>query len=250
MSLTATITPGKRFQQGEIVSSAKLNQLGQPTVALGGTVAPEDMGGADYSSVLAPGAYFYGLDVGAASAAVVTAPFPITGYTDGMVLCFRCMNNNTGPSTLQVQTNTGPGTAITNTFAAAPVVKGQPGLPLISGDWVQGQMVECRYRLDGDLVQGQDYGNTGALALAVIPQLSYAWTKALNDTSLTYKNQAGGNVVLTASGTFTPYTNAVTLAGTDNLPSQGTLIAVTSYWQMMTSPSDKVLNLMKLFRFR
>lgn len=38
MSLTATITPGKTFAVDEALDNAKLNQLGQPTVLIEGTL--------------------------------------------------------------------------------------------------------------------------------------------------------------------------------------------------------------------
>jgi hypothetical protein len=247
MSLTVTITPGKRFGLNEKVSSGKLNQLGQPTAALSGTAGPTILSAADYSGNLAPGAYFFGVDTGAAGAAVVIVPFPITGYTDGMLLTFRAMFKNTGPSTLQVKTLVNG--SITNTFGAQPVYKGSPFLPLGPGDWVAGQIVECRYRLDADLIQGADYSSGGTQTITVIPGLTYQWTKGTNDTRLNYISQYGISTNITVSGQFTPSTSTVTLTGTDNLPSGGTLVAVTGYWQMMDIHVDPALQLLRALRF-
>jgi hypothetical protein len=125
--------------------------------------------------------------------------------------------------------------------------RAQPGFALEAGDWVPGQIIEVRYRLDSDLVQGADYSAGGTIALTVVPGFTYTWTKGTNDTSLTYN----GATVLAASGTFTPTTSAtVTLTGTANLPSGGTLVAASNYWQMMNTLPDPALALLTALRLR
>lgn len=44
MSLFLTVTPGYQFSESELVTYAKLNQLGTPVLNLGGTIATDDIG--------------------------------------------------------------------------------------------------------------------------------------------------------------------------------------------------------------
>lgn len=235
MALTATITPGKRFQQGEVVSNGKLNQLGLPTISLAGTVGANEVGVDSY--------FYAGLDTGLPGAAVVTPPgSDIAACTDGMVIVFKVMNKNAGPATLQLVSVNGP-------LPAAPVYRA-PFTPLAAGDWQPGQMVEVRYRLDGDLVQNQFYDGGGSLTLLVIPGLAYTWNKTASDTSLAYVSADGTAVALLASGAFTPATSSVLLNGTASQPSGSTLVAATGYWQMMSLPPDPAVTLLRALRFR
>lgn len=235
----------------EKVNNAKLNQGFAPTVSLTGTVSPDETAGADFSGVLALGPYFYGVDSGTPNAALVVTPLPLIGYSDGLVLAFRCMNANTGATTLQVQTPT-------TTLAARPILKplvsiaaGGPCVPLGAGDLLPGLIIEVRYRLDGDLIDSAVYSGGGSITVPVIPGFTYLWTKGANDTSLTYTG-VGGATVLAVSGSFVPTTNSITLAGTASVPSGGTLIASSDYWQLMNGAGQTpgTFKLLTALKFR
>lgn len=47
----------------------------------------------------------HGVDTGAANAYVVTLPYPISAYVDGLTVSFIATNGNTGPSTINVDGN-------------------------------------------------------------------------------------------------------------------------------------------------
>lgn len=218
MAITYTVKPGKVFQATEKITPAKLNQLGQPTIQAAGTMGPADMNPADYSPALAAGPYFYGVDTGTVNQAVVTLNPALATLADGVLVAVKVANKNTGPVTLNV-----------NGLGGMAVVKNGAN-PLEPGDWIPGQIVHVRYRLDPNIVPAlTTYSAGGTVTLAVVAGWTYTWTKAGNDVSLT-----NGATVINASGNFVAVGSTVTLTGTISALITATLLAVSNVWQMLS----------------
>lgn len=216
MAIALQVTPGKRFQTGEKVTNAKLNLLGTPTISFEGLFGPTDMTAGDYSALLAAGAYFYGVDTGVTNVAVVQLGVNFNAYLDGLSVVFKVKNANTGPVTLNV-----------NGLGAQPVLKNAT-LPLSAGDWVPGQIVEVRYRLDPNQVPPTAvYSASGSFVLPLVVGQIYTWTPSVNDTSLVC-----GATTLTTTGQFTATVASANLTGADNTGVTATVIPASNVWQM------------------
>lgn len=217
MAITLTVTPGKRFQATERVTTAKLNLLGQPTIVLEGLLGPTDMAAGDYSGLLAAGAYFYGVDAGGVNAAAVKLAVDFNSYVDGLQIVFKVAFTNTGPVTLNV-----------NGLGAQPVLKNAT-LPLAAGDWVAGQIVCVAYRLDRNVVPtAAVYSGAGSYVLTgLIVGQTYTWTPNVNDTTLVC-----GATTLTTAGQFTATLTSATLSGADSTGVTATVIPASNVWQM------------------
>ena len=222
MSVTLQLTPGKVFQAGELVTTAKLNQLGTPVLQIEGSFGPTDMASGDYSGILAAGPYFYGVDTGGPNAAAITLNPAPAAYVDGMVVFFKCENANTGATSLNV-----------NGLGAATIKK-QCNVDLQAGDLVPGQMVLVEYQLDASIVPaGADYSGAGAYVLPVIQGRIYTWTKGNNDTSL-----VNGIQTLVATGPFTATGATVTLNGADSVGITCLVTPQSNVWQMLSEPGQ------------
>lgn len=75
----------------------------------------------------------YGTDSGAANAYVVTLPYVPSAYSDGMVICFKAANSNSGASTINV-----------NGLGVIDLTR-QSGQALEAQDIVAGRFTVCRY---------------------------------------------------------------------------------------------------------
>lgn len=124
MELVAEVTAGKTMGVGEKLDNDKLNQIAVPLVSITGDVTGD---------IVRAGAYFYAADTGAANALAVTlAPAP-TAYADGMMVYASVTANNTGPTTINV-----------NSLGARAIKKGS-GVDLGAGDLKAGQRIALIY---------------------------------------------------------------------------------------------------------
>jgi hypothetical protein len=135
MALTVTVTPGYTFaSSGELVTPAKLNQLGQPTFTVTGTTGTSDLAaGAVTTAKTTPGAYWYAGSTFAANVYTVTLSPALAAYADGAVLAFKAAAVNTASASVNVN---GLGNK---------VIKKNSSMNLVAGDIVADQIVEIRY---------------------------------------------------------------------------------------------------------
>lgn len=102
MALSIQSTPGITIYTGMVIDEAVLNQMGNISVTITGTVGPTDMGAGDYSALLTAGPYFYGtgtLSAGVYTVALETSP---SAYETGMLIAFKTSAANTGAVNVQV----------------------------------------------------------------------------------------------------------------------------------------------------
>lgn len=148
MAITVVTTPGKQFASTENVTIDKLNQLGQPTFVISGTVATSDLAAGSVTAAkttvdannFATSSFAAGVYTLAFSPA--TAP---TSLVNGLEVCFKASNDCTGAT----QINVGVGGNVTlfrNKTEA-----------LIVGDIVANQMVLCRYDSTAGVWQMQSH---------------------------------------------------------------------------------------------
>ena len=90
----------------------------------------------------------FGSDTGLVNAYVVTTSPPVTAYRNGLVIAFRALNANTGPSTINLN-----GLGLTTIVSST-------GSPLTAGQIPAGQVVTCVY-------------NGGRFMLATFSSLMY-----------------------------------------------------------------------------
>lgn len=219
MAITLAVTPGKVFQALEKITPAKLNQLGTPVIQIDGAFGPADMAEGDYSTVLEAGAYWYGVDTGVANTAQVNLVAPLTAYADGIAVAFKVAATNTGAVTLSV-----------NGLAAQPVKKYGGTTDLAAGDWVVGQIVLVRYRLDPNIIPpAAVYSAEGTFTQAVVPGMTYTWTPSANDANI-----VNGATTLVAAGNFTATSAVATLSGLNSTGVTATLIPISNVWQMLS----------------
>lgn len=174
MALTVTVTPGKQFASNERVTIPKLNQLGQPTFAVTGTVSTTEL--ADDSVTGAkttPSDHFYTSSV-TFSAGIYTLTFsPTPTVIDGMIIAFKTNTGNTTDAT--------NGTRLTIGASTKKLLKNRTEL-LLSGDLVTNQIVEARFDSAGDGGAGawQMLSQTGS-----VPDYYTANATGTNDYTVT-----------------------------------------------------------------
>ena len=134
--ISVLVTPGKTFGSTETVDNDKLNQLGQPTFAITGTIATTDVSaGAITASKTTVDANNYATSSFSAGSYTLTfspATAP-TALADGLEVCFKAGSDCTGATTINVGVG-GAKTLLKNKTEA-----------LVVGDIVANQMVLCRY---------------------------------------------------------------------------------------------------------
>jgi len=105
MPINVELIPGKQFASNEAITTAALNQLGQPTFTVSGTVDNNQLAdGCVTANKVTPGAYNYGIATAVGNALSITLnPAMPAGYVTGAVVRFKMGNFlNTGPVTLNV----------------------------------------------------------------------------------------------------------------------------------------------------
>lgn len=136
MSLSITVTAGKRFTSTELVDNAKLNQIAVPTATLSGSTDTTQIGNDSVTAAKAAfGAWFLCVDSGTASAHVLAASgHTISAYATGLLVRYKV---NAGP-------NTGSTTANLASLGAKKIYK-LGGVEVQAGDLRASQMVELVY---------------------------------------------------------------------------------------------------------
>lgn len=124
MELLAEVTAGKTMGAGETLDNEKLNQIAVPLVAITGDVTAD---------IARAGAYWYGIDSGAANALIVTLDPAPTAYVDGMVVSCSVAVTVNGAATINV-----------NGLGARGIKKGS-GVDLVGGDLRAGQRITLIY---------------------------------------------------------------------------------------------------------
>ena len=136
MAITVVTTPGKTFGSTETIDNDKLNQLGQPTFVISGTVATTDIAaGAVTSAKTTADAFNFATSSFSAGNYTLTfspgsAP---TSLSNGLEVCFKASNDCTGATTIDVG------------VGGLKTVLKQKTEALVIGDIVANQMVLCRY---------------------------------------------------------------------------------------------------------
>jgi hypothetical protein len=143
MALTVTVTPGKQFAATETITNAKLNQLGQPTFTVTGTVATADLTDSVVTSAkTVAGAHFYTASVtGPVAGAYTLTLAGSPALADGMVVAFKANANGVPDASLGIRLIAGGGTK--------KLFKNRTEA-LVAGDIVAGQIIEARYDTAGD----------------------------------------------------------------------------------------------------
>lgn len=143
MSITVTVTPGKQFGSSETVTNDKLNQLGQPTFVITGTVATSDLSsGAVTAAKTTADAYNFATATWAAVAGFdeYTLSFsPGTGPTslvNGLEVWWLVPADNTQANGTKVDVGGGGG--------KKGLLK-KIHIPLVIGDLIAGQIIGMRY---------------------------------------------------------------------------------------------------------
>ncbi len=142
MALTVTVTPGKQFAATEKISNAKLNQLGQPTFTVTGTVGTSEIttGSVTADKTIA-GAHFYTSGVTFSSGDYTLTFSPTITITDGTVLAFKANANGVPHVTNGIRLVIGASTK--------KLLKNRTEA-LKPGDIVANQIIEARYDTAGD----------------------------------------------------------------------------------------------------
>jgi hypothetical protein len=138
MGLTVTVTPGKQFASTEAVDIPKLNQLGQPTFLVTGTVGTSEMVDSSVTAAkTVPDKHFYTASVSFAAGIYTLTYSPMPTAGDGLVVVFKANAPNTGA------------TQITLGASTKKLFRWQTET-LRAGDIVTNQIVEARYDSGGD----------------------------------------------------------------------------------------------------
>lgn len=123
MSLSATVTAGKRFTSSELVDNAKLNQMAVPSVILSGSADTSQISEDSVTAAkLAFGAAYYCTDSGTANAHVIDlGGHALASYVDGLVLRYEVNagNDTTTTHSLAVGALVSAGTSATVTTPIA-----------------------------------------------------------------------------------------------------------------------------------
>lgn len=176
MALTATVTPGKTFLSGELVTNSKLNQAAAPTVTLAGTADSSQITNDSVTADKAQfGAWFYCSASTSSNVITLTATGHTITLVAGMIARFEADATNTAAVDITF------GGSTTNLFRYYNDTT-SAGVELAAGDIRDGQMVEVIY--DGAhwqmlspignnaVVVGTDAGSTDDYAITPSPSVS------------------------------------------------------------------------------
>jgi hypothetical protein len=205
MSLSITVTAGKRFTSTELVDNAKLNQMAVPTATLSGSTDTNQIGNDSVTAAKAAfGAWFLCADSGTANAHVLAASgHTINAYATGLLVRYKV---NAGP-------NTGSTTANLASLGAKKLYK-LGGIEVQAGDVRASQMVELVYDTALDSAAGgwwllspignaptwDRYATTGGTATAYTATFSPTVTALTNGLRVLVK----WNATNTGTATFAP----------------------------------------------
>lgn len=205
MSLSITVTAGKRFTSTELVDNAKLNQMAVPTATLSGSTDTNQIGNDSVTAAKAAfGAWFLCVDSGTASAhALAASGHTISAYATGLLVRYKV---NAGP-------NTGSTTANLASLGAKKIYK-LGGIEVQAGDLRASQMVELVYDTALDSAAGgwwllspignaptwDRYATTGGTATAYTATFSPTVTALTNGLRVLVK----WNATNTGTATFAP----------------------------------------------
>ena len=205
MSLSITVTAGKRFTSTELVDNAKLNQMAVPTATLSGSTDTNQIGNDSVTAAKAAfGAWFLCVDSGTASAhALAASGHTISAYATGLLVRYKV---NAGP-------NTGSTTANLASLGAKKIYK-LGGIEVQAGDLRASQIVELVYDTALDSAAGgwwllspisnaptwDRYATTGGTATAYTATFSPTVTALTNGLRVLVK----WNATNTGTATFAP----------------------------------------------
>jgi hypothetical protein len=174
MSLSITVTAGKRFTSTELVDNAKLNQMAVPTATLSGSADTNQIGNDSVTAAKAAfGAWFYCTASGTNTITLTATGHSIT-LTEGMIARFKVAADNTGAVDITFGGSTKDLFRYYNSTTSA-------GVELAAGDLRAGQQVEIIY--DGTrwqllsalgsmpVIVGTDAGSTDAYAITPSPSV-------------------------------------------------------------------------------
>lgn len=186
MALTVAVTPGKRFSNSEKITIAKLNQLGQPSFTVTGTIGTSEItNGTVTAAKTIAGPHFYTSSVSFSAGDFTLTFSPTITITDGTIIAFKA--NAAGAP------NVTTGIRLVIGASTKKLFKNRTET-LVAGDIVANQIIEARY---------DDAGDSG----------SGAWqmTSHLSNTSNYYTATATGTNAYTLTLT-PPATYTLTLA--------------------------------------
>ena len=174
MSLSITVTAGKRFTSTELVDNAKLNQMAVPTATLSGSADTNQIGNDSVTAAKAAfGAWFYCTASGTNTITLTATGHSIT-LTEGMIARFKVAADNTGAVDITFGGSTKDLFRYYNSTTSA-------GVELAAGDLRAGQQVEIiydgtRWQLlsalaIGPVIVGTDAGSTDAYAITPSPSV-------------------------------------------------------------------------------
>lgn len=210
MALTITVTPGITIYYGQIVDEGVLNQLGRPTLSIGGSTGPTDIAQGDYSARLMAGAYFYAAGTLSTGVYAVTLAPALANYNTGLRLAFKASAANAGAVDIDI-----------NGLGAKNIFKSDGVTELAANDILSGQIVEVAY--DGTSFQLINAAFPASLALS--GSLSVGTTFAVTGAS-TFTGAATFNGAVTlGDGAADTLTLNGTLAGSPTLTSKATPVA-------------------------
>lgn len=181
MGLTVTVTPGKQFAATEKITNPKLNQLGQPTFTVTGTVATSDITNNSVTSdKTIAGAHFYTASVSFSGGDYTLTLSGSPAVADGMVVAFKASANGVPHVTNGIRLVVGASTL--------ELFKNKTER-LVAGDIVANQIIEARYvstgwQMTSQLAQLPDTyaatvgGTANAITLTITPPASYPLTLA------------------------------------------------------------------------
>ncbi|MBK8001735.1 MAG: hypothetical protein IPK15_24285, partial [Verrucomicrobia bacterium] len=142
MSLTVAVTPGKRFANSEKITIAKLNQLGQPTFTVTGTIGTSEItNGSVTAAKTIAGPHFYTSSVSFSSGDFTLTYSPTITITDGTLIAFKANANGVPNVTTGIRLVIGASTK--------KLFKNRTET-LVPGDIVTNQIIEARYDTAGD----------------------------------------------------------------------------------------------------
>ena len=212
MAITVTVTPGKQFATTEKVTIPKLNQLGQPTFTVTGTVGTSEITDDSVTAAkLVPGALYYADSVAFAAGVYTLTYSPAPTVVDGMLVAFKA-NANGVPAGAPANLSLTIGASTKKLFKHKTEV-------MDPGDIVTNQVVEARYDTAGDggagawqmtshLSRADNYytataTGTDAYALTLTPPASYTLAIAdLEGVPIRWKVPNANTAAVTANVTI------------------------------------------------
>lgn len=142
MALTVTPTPGKQFAPTEKVTIPKLNQLGQPTFTVTGTVGTAEVtNGSITAAKTIADAHFFTSSVSFAAGDYTLTYAPAITIVDGCVIAFKANANGVPNAVTGIRLIIGASTK--------KLFKNKTET-LQKGDLVTNQIIEARYDTAGD----------------------------------------------------------------------------------------------------